>query len=305
MVGGTVSTGTGEDVLFDRSALTRWRIGFDRWIGRLLPFLFLVALFPIADLIYFITVQAAPVLSFHNLVDTQPYDNLNGDAVGLALIGTFDVMAIASLVAVPIGLVGGIATAEFLPERSAGWVRMSTNMLAGTPSVVVGYFGYFAFVVYFGWGYSMIAGALTLAFFMVPYVFRTVDLAYTSIPRTIREAALGSGAQPHQYIVKIGTPIAFPQVLTGVFLALAIGIGETAPIVLTTHTSLLVPHSIYSGVTFLTYLIWTGYNQPAGDNGLSQAFEAAFLVMVIVIALNIVVRIIAARYRKRLEGLFQ
>jgi len=294
-----------DSLLYDRSARTRWRIGFDKWIGRLLPLLFLVALFPIIDLMYFVTVRAAPILSIGNLTNTSPYANLNGNAVGLALIGTFYVMAISTALAVLLGLFGGIATAEFLSERSAGWIRMTANMLAGTPSVVVGYFGYFAFVVYFGWGYSMIAGALTLAFFMTPYTFRTVDLAYTSIPRPIREAALGSGAKPYQYILKIGTPIAFPQVLTGVFLAMAIGIGETAPIVLTTHTSLLVPQSIYSGVTFLTYLVYTGYNLPPGENGLAKAFQAAFLIMVIVIALNIVVRIIAARYRKRLEGLFQ
>ncbi|HYA58057.1 MAG TPA: ABC transporter permease subunit [Thermoplasmata archaeon] len=294
-----------EHLLFDRSARTRWRIGFDRWVGRLLPLLFLVALVPIIDLVYFITVRAAPVLSVGNLTNTNPYANLNGNAMGVALAGTFYVMAIATAVAVLLGLFGGIATAEFLSERSAGWIRMTANMLAGTPSVVVGYFGYFAFVVYFGWGYSMIAGAITLAFFMVPYTFRTVDLAYSSIPRQIREAALGSGARPYQYILKIGTPIAFPQVLTGVFLAMAIGIGETAPIVLTTHTSLLLPSSVYSGVTFLTYLIYTGYSNAPGNNGLNQAFQAAFLIVVIVIALNIAVRIIAARYRKRLEGLFQ
>ncbi len=297
-----------DEVLFDRSLRTRWRLGFDRWIGWLLPLLFLVAIVPIVDLVYFVVRAAYPVLSWGNLTNTQPYANQNGNAVGLALIGTFDLMAIATAVAVLLGLFGGIATAEFLSERSAGWVRTSVNMLAGTPSVVVGYFGYFAFVLYFGWGLSLIAGALTLSFFMVPYIFRTVDLAYTSIPRPIREAALGSGARPYQYILKVGTPIAFPQVLTGVFLAMAIGLGETAPIVLTTLPSLLVPSSLNSGVTFLTYLIYDGFNHPStgpGSNELAKAFEAAFLVMMIVIALNVVVRVFAARYKKRLEGLYQ
>jgi phosphate transport system permease protein len=305
---GAVVTGpkaASDNLFYDHSARTRFRVGFDRWIGRVLPLLFIVALFPIIDLVYFVTVRALPTLSFGNLTNTQPYANLNGDAVGIAVVGTIYVMTIATSLAVVMGLFGGIATAEFLGERAAGWVRMSANMLAGTPSVVVGYFGYFAFVVYFGWGYSLIAGALTLAFFMVPYTFRTADLAFSSIPRSIREAALGSGARIHQYILKVATPIAFPQILTGIFLAMAIGVGETAPIVLTTHTSLLVPTSLTSGVWFLTVTIYNGYSEPPGNNGLAQAFQAAFLIMVVVIALNIVVRVVAARYQKRLEGLYQ
>ncbi|HYB77923.1 MAG TPA: hypothetical protein VEE83_04485, partial [Thermoplasmata archaeon] len=74
---------------------------------------------------------------------------------------------------------------------------------------------------------------------------------------------------------------------------------------LTTHTSLLLPNSLTSGVWFLTVTIYTGYNQPPGSNGLAQAFQAAFIIMAVVIALNIIVRVVAARYQKRLEGLFQ
>jgi phosphate transport system permease protein len=182
---------------------------------------------------------------------------------------------------------------------------MSANLLAGMPSVIVGYFGYFAFVLYFGWGLNFIAGVFTLAFFMTPYIFRTADLAFSSIPRPIREAAYGSGAKPIQYILRIGTPIAFPQILTGVFLAMAIGVGETAPIILTVQPGLLVPSSLFQPAVYMTYLIWTGFNQPANSVALTLAFQAAFLIIVTVLALNIVVRFVASRYRKRLEGLYQ
>jgi phosphate transport system permease protein len=209
------------------------------------------------------------------------------------------------VIAVALGLFGGIATAEFLSDRAAGWMRMSANLLAGMPSVIVGYFGYFAFVIYFGWGYSFIAGVVTLAFFMTPYVYRTADLAFTSVPRPIREAAFGSGAKPVQYILRIGTPIAFPQILTGVFLAMAIGVGETAPIVLTAGTNVLVPTTLLQSATYLTALIWTGFNQEPGSTAYVLAFQAAFIIIVVVLALNVVVRIIAWRFRKRLEGLYQ
>jgi phosphate transport system permease protein len=291
-----------EDLLFDRSARTRLRLGFDKAIGWVLPLLFLVAILPILDLVYFVASRGAPTLTWNVITSTNPYQ---ADALGVPIIGTFELMLVATSFAVLLGLFGGVATAELLSDRVAGWVRTSANMLAGTPSVVIGYFGYFSFVLYFGWGLSFGAGVLTLAFFMSPYIFRTADLAFTSVPRPIREAALGSGAGPAQYILRVAVPIAFPQILTGVFLAMAIGVGETAPIWLTTTPGLLAPHGWTSPVTFLPTLIWENYNQPTGSSLIDLAWQAAFLLIIVVVSLNIVVRLIAARYQKRLEGLYQ
>lgn len=293
---------TAEELLFDRSARTRWRLGFDRVIGWLLPLLFLVAIIPILDLVYYISSKALPTLTWTIITSTNPYDP---DALGVPIISTFEVMLFATSLAVLLGLFGGVAVAEFLPERAAGWIRMTANMLVGTPSVVLGYFGYFLLVVKFGWGLSFIAGSVTLAFFMTPYIFRISDLAYSSIPRHIREAAYGSGARPYQYILKVGAPIAFPQILNGIFLALAIGVGETAPIVLTTTASVITPPTLFSPVTFLTATIWSDFSQPAGSPELALAFQAAFLLLIVVVGLNILVRVISARYQKRLEGLYQ
>ncbi|MGD0257533.1 MAG: ABC transporter permease subunit [Thermoplasmata archaeon] len=291
-----------DNILFDRSARTRWRIGFDRWIGRLLPLLFLVAILPILGMVYWVSEQALPTLTWTIIVGQSPYAT---DQLGVPIIGTFELMLIATLLSVVLGLFGGVATAELLSPRAASVVRMTANMLVGTPSVIIGFFGFFVFVLYFGWGLSLIAGAVTLSMFMTPYIFRTADLAFTSVPRHIREAALGSGAAPTQYILRIATPIALPQILTGIFLAMAIGVGETAPIVLTTTAGKLAPTSLTSPVTFLTAIIWDGFNQGSGSPFFVLAFQAAFLLMVVVVALNIVVRVVAARYQKRLEGLYQ
>jgi phosphate transport system permease protein len=290
------------DNLEVESGRLRLRLGLDRALAWLLPLLFLVAIVPILDLVYYIASQALPTFTWTVLTSTNPYDP---DALGVPILSTIEVMLLATTIAVVLGMFGGIATAEFLPERTAGWVRMSANMLVGTPSVVVGYFGYFLFVLKFGWGLSFLAGTVTLAFFMTPYIFRTADLAFSSIPRPIREAALGSGASPFQYIARVGTPIAFPQILNGVFLALAIGVGETAPIVLTTTASVILPQTLTSPVTFLTATIWSNFSSPPGTPGLDLAFQAALLLLVVVVGLNLLVRLISSRYRKRLEGLYQ
>ena len=293
---------TPDDDLTRPTGHLRLRTGFDRWIGRLLPLLFIVAIFPILDLVYYVSSRAIPSLSWTVLSSTSPTAT---DALGVPIISTVEIMVLATAFSLLFGLFGGVATAELLSERAAEWVRASANMLAGAPSVIVGAFGYFAFVIYFGWGLSFIAGVLTLSFFMTPYVFRTVDLAFASIPRPIREAALGSGARPVQYILRVGTPIAFPQILTGVFLAMAIGVGETAPLVLTTSVGKLLPQTLQSPVSFLTGFIWINFSQPNGSPLQILAFQAAFILMLVVVGLNIVVRVISARYRKRLEGLYQ
>ncbi len=293
-----------EDRLFDTSVRTRWRLGFDRVVGWLLPLLFIVAILPILDIVYYVSVRAIPTFSWNVLTNTSVLQS-EGDGMAVPLISTFEILGLSTAIAAGLGLVGGIATAEYLSERTAGWIRMTANMLAGTPSVAIGYFGYFLFVLYLGWGYVLAAGAVTLGFFMTPYIFRTADLAFSSVPRPIREAAFGGGAGSLQYIGKVGLPIAFPQILNGIFLAMAIGIGETAPIFLTTAPSVILPPSLFSPATYLPVLIWENYTESADPTLIHVAFQAAFLLIVLVLSLNVAVRIISARYQKRLEGLYQ
>jgi phosphate transport system permease protein len=290
-----------EDLRADRTGHIRRRTWSDRIIGYLFPLLFLVALIPIADLIYWISQKSLPYFSWSTLT-TNPA-GFGGGLYG-PIVGSLEIIALATLLAILLGLFGGVAAAEFLSERSANWVRTSANLLAGTPSVIIGYFGYFAFVLYFGWGLVLVAGVVTLAIFITPYVFRATDLAFASVPPHIREAAFGAGARRHQYLVRVATPIAFPQILTGIFLAMAIGIGETAPLVLTTCFSDLPPSGLGSCAGYLTGLIWADF-QSVYPGQIILAFQSAFLLLVIVIGLNVVVRIIAARYRRRLAGLYQ
>jgi phosphate transport system permease protein len=290
-----------DDLRYDRTGHAARRTAFDKVVGWLLPLLFLVAILPILDLVYWISRRAVPYMSVQTLT-TNP--NGNGGGLYAPLVGSLEILALATLVAILFGFFGGLATAEFLPERASGLVRISANVMVGTPAIIVGLFGYFVFVTYFGWGFSLAAAGLTLGIFMTPYVFRATDIAYASVPPHIREAALGSGAGRMQYLLRVGTPIAFPQVLTGVFLGMAIGIGETAPLVLTTVASELPATGLLTPSNALPFYIWSGYTS-IFPGEIQRCFEAAFLLLVIVIGLNILVRVIAARYRRRLEGLFQ
>ncbi len=293
-----------EDILtLDRSGRVRRRVAFDRAVGWLLPLLFAVAIVPIGWLLYYIGSQALPGFTVA-VITTNP----SGATGGLyaPLVGSLTILAVATGVAILFGFLGGLVTSEYLSDQWAGWVRISANVMVGTPAIIVGLFGYLAFVIYFHWGLSLAASGLTLGVFMTPYVFRATDIAYGSVPPHIREAALGSGARPRQYLIRVASAIAFPQVLGGIFLAMAIGVGETAPLYLTTTAVELPPTGLFQPVSALSLYIWSGFQ--AGyilPSAIRLAFQAAFLLLVIVIGLNILVRLIVARSRRRLQGLFQ
>lgn len=287
----------------DVTARLRRRLVFDRWVGLLLPFLFVAVLVPLLDLIYWISSKALPTMTVATLT-TNP-EGLGG-GLWAPITGTFDLILLATAIAAAIGILAGVYTAEYAPRSVATVARLGGSLLAGVPAIVIGYFGYFALVLYFHWGMTLLTGAVTLSIFMVPYIYRTTDLAFQAVPAEQRAAALGMGATPAQYLRRVGFPIAFPRVLTGVFIAMAIGLGETAPLLFTagwnTH-----PAALPSDPTsYLTGLIWLYYSAPTNfGSELALAFQAAFLLIVIVISLNIVIQVVAEMYRRRLRGLFR
>jgi len=295
-----------DDLTRDRTGHVVRRTWFDRAMRWLLPLLYLVAILPILDLVYWVARGALPSLSLATLT-TNPSPGVgSGGGLYAPLVGSVAILAVATGVALALGFLGGLATAEYLDERSAGIVRVTANIMAGTPSIVLGLFGYIAFVTFFGWGPSLAAAGVTLGIFMTPYIFRAADLAYSSVPSHIREAAVGAGARPIQYLLRVASPIALPQVLSGVFLAMAIGVGETAPIYLTTTAVELPPLGLFAPASALPLYIWSGFETGLVlPSAIALAYEAAFLLLVIVVGLNILVRLIAARARRRLEGLFQ
>ncbi|MGI0132275.1 MAG: PstA family ABC transporter permease [Thermoplasmata archaeon] len=281
----------------------RRRLIADRWINLLLPLLFLIVVLPLLDLIYWIASRALPTMTLATIT-TNP-EGLSGGLFA-PIVGTFEIILIATLIAGTLGILAGMYTAEFAPRRIAAIGRMGGSLLAGVPAIVIGYFGYFALVLYAHWGVTLLTGAVTLSIFMLPYVYRTTDLAFQAVPSDQRSAALGMGATPAQYLRRVGWPIAFPRILTGVFIAMAIGLGETAPLLFTAGWNTHPAQGLSDPTSYLTGLIWLYYSAPT-DFGteLALAFQAAFLLIVIVIVLNIVVQIVAERYRRRLRGLFR
>ncbi|HTU70674.1 MAG TPA: ABC transporter permease subunit, partial [Candidatus Baltobacteraceae bacterium] len=190
-----------------------------------------------------------------------------------------------------VGLGTALWTVEFAPPWGQRVIRFMVDVLAGIPSIVVGYFLYVALVQIAGWGFSLTAGALALTIFMLPYVVRAADVALTNVPTALKEGAVALGARPAMVISSINFPFALPGILTGVLVATGIGLGETAPLIYTAGWSNYMPNLAltHSPVGYLTYVVWTYISQPF-EQSHQLAYAAAALLMIFVFLTNLLAR---------------
>lgn len=213
-----------------------------------------------------------------------------------AITGTVYITVFAMVIAVPVGVGAGIYLSEFGNNRLGGVTRFLSDVLTGTPSIVLGYFSYIVFIIGFGWGFSIAAAAITIAILIVPYLARITELALRGVPVAMREAGYALGSTDSIVVFKIVLPGAASGVITGALLALAISVGETAPLIYTAGWSDYSWNGSFTHtpVGYLTYVIWTFIDQPDAQSH-ALAFAAAFIVMMVVLAINIGVRMIVRR----------
>ncbi|HTX60236.1 MAG TPA: phosphate ABC transporter permease PstA [Verrucomicrobiae bacterium] len=230
----------------------------------------------------------------------------HGIAGGLAnaIAGTFLLVTIGLVIVFFAGIGTALWTVEYAPPWAQKVMRFTVDVLSGVPSIVVGYFLYVALVEGLGWGFSLIAGSLALAIFMLPYVTRAADLALSNVPRELREGAVALGARPATVVFSIAFPWALPGILTGLLVATGIGLGETAPLIYTAGWSNYMPTLAltHAPVGYLTYVVWTYISQPFPEAH-ALAYAAALLLMVLVFATNLLARSFVeykfARHRSR------
>ncbi len=226
---------------------------------------------------------------------TQVTQGVGGGLLN-AIEGTLLLAIGGVLLSVPPGIAAGI----YLSEYDGGWLapvlRFMSDVLVGVPSIVVGYFGYVTMVDTLGWKFSLAAGSIALAIISLPYVTRTSEVAFRQVPRTLREAGFGLGCTPGTVILRICLPMATPAILTGVLLALAISVGETAPLIYTAGWSnyLWSGHLTNEPIGYLTYAIWSFIQEPFASAH-ALAFAAAFFVTVFVLIISVIARAVTMR----------
>ena len=260
-----------------------------------------IAVLPLILVLGYVLVQGGSKISLALLTQLPPPPGLEDGGIANAIVGTLVVTAIAGLIAVPVGVGGGVFLAEY--SRS-GWfaqfIRFGTNVLAGVPSIIAGVFIYGTIVtsrILFGNAYSAVAGGMALAVLMLPTVIKTTDEGLKLVPDDLRRAALGVGASRFVTIIRITLPAAFTPIATGVVLAVARAAGETAPLIFTALFSpfwsdLLTPEGIFSPIATLSVMIYNFAIEPYEFHN-ELAWAASFVLVVMILALNLFSRWLA------------
>jgi phosphate transport system permease protein len=237
--------------------------------------------------------------------------NTVGTSGGLenAIIGTLVLMLGVLIVAGGIGVLAGLHLSEFArPKRSGkagfGVLRTASDVLSGFPSIVLGYVGYVALVVGLHWGFSLLPAVIILSIMVIPYIAKSTETALRQVPTSYREGAEALGMSGGYALRKVILKTALPGIVTGLLIALAISGGETAPLIYTAgaQASSTVQFSlIHHAVPYLTYLVFTDFNQPQASAHY-LANDAALVLVVMVLVLLVSARLIVRRTQRFGEG---
>lgn len=214
-----------------------------------------------------------------------------------SIINTVYITFLTLVFAVPIGIFSAIYLVEYAKRgsRLVKVIRITTETLAGIPSIVFGLFGFLAFVLALGWGYSMIAGVLTLTMMVLPTIIRTTEEALLAVPDSYREGSFGLGAGKLRTIFKIILPAAVPGILSGVILAIGRIVGETAALIYTSGTVADMSTSLMDSARTLSVHLYCLLSEGLFTN---QAYATAVVLLVLVVGINALSNFIAKKLAK-------
>ena len=214
-----------------------------------------------------------------------------GGGMANAIAGTFVLLGLASLIGVPVGVLGGVYLSEYGGTRFNWWVRFGADILNGVPSIIWGIVVY-ALVVLPMKSFSVLAGGIVLGMIMIPLIMRTTEEVLHLVPNGYREAALALGISQWRTVVQIVVRTALKGIITGVLLAVARVAGETAPLLFTAFGNRFWNHSLAEPIAALPLQIFTYAISPYEDWD-RQAWAGALVLLMLVLAINLSVRFLA------------
>jgi phosphate transport system permease protein len=231
----------------------------------------------------------------------KPEAMKEGGGIAPMIVSSLYLTGLTLLIALPLSLLSAIFLAEYAKEgRFTGAVRFCVDSLASLPSIVFGLFGMTLFVIYFGWGYSLLAGALTLAFLNLPTLMRSAEESIRAVPGTFREASLSLGASRWMTTRQVVLPSATPGIMAGTMLSIGRILGESAAIVYTVGLFVRsIPASPMDTAAPLAGYIWYVQTEALVPDFRSIVDGSAAFLLILVLLVNFGARRLAAYYRKK------
>lgn len=271
----------------------RTRRFLDRMMSALVGLAVVLALVPLVLIVADVVIQGGPAISLSFLTNVPTPVNVPGGGIGPAIEGSFIIVGIAALIAVPVGVGAGIFFSEWPESRLSTLSSFTNDVLAEFPSIVIGIFAY-VLVVLTTHSFSAFAGAVALAVIMIPIVARTTEESLKIVPTTLREASMALGIPRWKTVTSIVISTGKSGLATGILLAVARAAGETAPLLLTALGSNFFLTGLNQPVAALPLLIYTYATSPY-QVWHQQAWGAALVLVVLMLVLNLAVKLLIGR----------
>ena len=272
----------------------------DRLVTIIVTVAFLIALIPLISVVT--TVVGNGLARFDAEFFTSSMRGVVGAGGGgyHAIMGTLIVTALAALMSIPVGLLTAIYLVEYGKGRLSRAITFFVDVMTGIPSIVAGLFAFALFALFFGPGVRLgFAGAVALSVLMIPVVVRATEEMLKIVPNELREAAYALGTPKWRTIVKVVIPTSVAGIASGITLAIARVIGETAPLLIIAGLTTSLNFNPFSGrMATLPVFAYTSYAAPGvpREPYLDRAWTAALVLIIIVLALNLIARVIARTF---------
>ena len=261
-----------------------------------------VILAVLLGIIAFVVVRGIGVIDLE-FISSVPRRGGREGGILTMIVGTLAIIAISSIVASPIGVAGGIYLTEYAGRHPLSKViTFGADWLAGVPSIIFGLFGFAFFVVFLGWGFSILSGGMVLACMILNTIIRTSQEAILAVPVSYREASYALGATKWQTVSKVVLKSAAPGILTGVILGIGRAAGETAAIMLTAGSFMFrLPTSVFSSARPMSLHLYILAMEGVHPGAIARAFGTATLLILVVIIANLSSRAIMSYYTRTLR----
>ncbi len=272
---------------------------FDRLMRGVLLGALVLALIPLALILFEVLRQGLGAVNWEFLSHTQPFSQRKpGGGYLNGLVGTLYMVAIATVVSLPMGIAAAVFVVEFPESRLRPFIQFFTDVMTGVPSIFVGLFIY-SVLVQGRLGFGTLVGGLALSLLMLPIVVRSAEEILRLVPNDLRNAAYGLGARRWQVVTRVVLPAAGPGLATGSMLAVARAAGETAPLLLTALGSFEIVTSLVGRPQSALPLLIYGEARSAYDAAHARAWAGALELMAFVLLFTLLARVISSRTTAR------
>ena len=250
---------------------------------------------PLLLILFYLGKEGISALDWNFIVNLPKPVGEIGGGVSNAIAGTLMLILISSVISIPLGVTIGIFISEFRRNKITYFVKLCTDILMGTPSIVIGLIAYLWIVRSIG-SFSALSGGVALSIMMLPVIISSTEETLKLIPSTLKESSYALGVPYYSTILKVVLPAALNGIVTGIMLSIARIAGETAPLLFTAFGSPFMNLNIMKPVSSLPQIIFVYSTSPYNELH-SLAWGASFVLIILILTLNISAKILAKRWR--------